>query len=222
MKTFRTTIAFFQALFTLIGIGVMATFFYSNVKSPYNIILAVMALTLGLILSRFTFNLMRRRGVLATMAGLASYDLDELEPTLGSNTLKVSSEELTKLFHDHKLKFNRGTTLAIWGDWGDRKLNTSHHLESINYGSKNKILNIIFSDNCIITITEPRIIFLSSSYLKIVKAKEIKWLIPNDVNSNNEYIYLNTGKEIKTNSNTQWKPHKSDLGIGMNALYLQG
>jgi hypothetical protein len=29
MKTFRTTIAFIQALFTLIGFGVMAAFFYA-------------------------------------------------------------------------------------------------------------------------------------------------------------------------------------------------
>ncbi|CAM1357609.1 hypothetical protein THALO_70065 [Tenacibaculum halocynthiae] len=33
---------------------------------------------------------------------------------------------------------------------------------------------------------------------------------------------MNTAEKIYIKSNTKWKPHAYDIGIGMNALYLQG
>lgn len=223
MKEFRTIAAFFQALIPFIGFGAIAFVIYLGVPSPFNIIIVVFILILGLLSSRMIFNMMRRRGVIATLAGShASYDLDELEPAPGSNVSKISPIELTKLFHEKKLTFSNGITVSIWGDWEGRKLNTRHHLEAVNYDVDNKVLTIKLDDNCILKVKEPRLIHLTGSYLKIIKAKEIQWKIPNDSDANDQYSYVNTDGKIKTSTNTQWKPHSYDIGIGMNALYLQG
>jgi len=223
MKTFRTIVAFFQALLPLLGFGIISAVIYSDFKPPYNLIIAIAVFILGIYASRSIFNMMRRRGVISTMSGdNATYDLDELEPTPGSGVLKVTPEDLTQLFIDKKLKFNNGITVSIWGDWEGRKLDVKHTLNSIEFNSDNNILTIQFNDNCLLKITRPSLILCSNSYLKIVKAKEVLWQIPMDSAPSNQYSYLNTGKEIKTRSNTKWRPHEYDIGIGMNAIYLQG
>ncbi len=222
MKVLRTIIAFFQALLPFLVFAFFSAGLYSELKAPYNVIAAIFVFVPGLFLSRSFFNFMRRRGVIATMSGdNATYDLDELEPTPGSGVLKLTPDELSSLFLEKKTKFNNGTTVSIWGDWEGRELDTRHEVNSINFNSENNILTIKFSDNCILKIKRPEAIFYSTSYLKIVKAKEILWQIPASSDSYKQYSYLNTGKEIKTKSNTNWTPHIYDIGVGMNALYLQ-
>jgi len=223
MKTVRIIIAFLQALFPLIGFGFISVVVYSDLSKPFNIIIALVFFIIGLFSSRSIFNMMRRRGVISVLSGNnATYNLDELNPTSGSGVFRLTPEELTNLFFENKLNFNQGTTVSIWGDWEGRQLDTRHHINDLTYNSENNILTIIFSDNCLLIITTPSIILYSTSYLKIIKAKEIIWEVPVKTNSKNQYIYLNTGEKIKTKSNTNWTPHKYDLGIGMNALYLQG
>jgi len=220
MKIFRTITAFFQALLPLLGFGIISVILYSELSSPYHIIIALSVLVFGLYTSRSAFNMMRRKGIM--FGNNATDNSNELEPDLGSDVLKLTPEALTNLCLQKKIKFNRGTTVSIWGDWEGRELNVKHELNSIYFDSEYNILTIKFYDNCILKIKRPSLIFYSSSYLKIIKAKEILWQTPIDSNSNNQYSYLNTGKEIKTKSNTKWKPHTYDIGIGMNALYLQG
>ncbi len=118
MKTFRTIIAFFQALLPILGFGLISTVIYSDLKTPYNIIIAITVFTVGLFASRSIFNMIRRRGVISVMSGdNDTYDLDELEPTPGSGVLKLTPDELTNLFLGKKMNFNKGTTITIWGDW---------------------------------------------------------------------------------------------------------
>ncbi|SEE66637.1 hypothetical protein SAMN04487765_3691 [Tenacibaculum sp. MAR_2010_89] len=223
MKIFRTIVAFLQALLLFLGFSFLSAVIYSELNSPYNIIIAIAVFSVGVFLSRSLFNLIIKRGVLSVISGdNATYDLDELEPTLGSDVLKLTPEELTNLFSKNKPSFNKGVTVSIWGDWQGRQLDTRHQLDSLNFNSDNDILTINFSDKCILKVKSPRIIFYTSSYLKVVKAKEILWEVPVDTNSKNQYSYLNTAEKIYIKSNTKWKPHAYDIGIGMNALYLQG
>ena len=223
MKAFRTIIAFFQALLPLLGFSFISAVIYSDLNTPYNMIIAIIIFIAGLFSSRSIFNMMRRRGVISVMSGdNATYDLDELEPTPANGVLKVNPEELANLFSEKKLSFNQVTTVSIWGDWEGRKLDTKHQISSLNFNSEINILTIVFNTKCILKIKSPSTILCSSSYLKVVKAKEILWQTPVNSSSNNQYRYLNTGEKIKTKSNTKWTPHTYDIGIGMNALYLQG
>lgn len=223
MKIFRTIIAFFQALLPLLGFSFIGVVIYSELNRPFNIIIAITFLIIGLYLSRFVFNMIRRRGIISVMSGNnATYDLDELEPTPGSGVLKLTPEGLVNLFSENKLTFNQGTTISIWGDWEGRQLDTRHKISALSFNQENNILTINFSDKCVLKIKSPSLIFYSSSYLKVVKAKVILWETPSSSNLNNEYRYFNIGTKIKTESNTKWISHIYDIGVGMNALYLQG
>jgi len=221
MKTLRIVVAFFQALLVFILIGFISALLYSELSFPYNLIVAAIVLILALTTSAKTFNMIRRRGVIATMVGNnASYELDELEPTQDSGVQKLNAKELESLFLENELELNP-VKISIWADWEGRQLNKHHELQSIEFNDTDDILTITFLDNCLLKIKSPQLIMQATTYLKIVKAKEVLWQVPNRSNSD-RYTYLNTGKMIKTKSTTNWKPHKYDLGIGMQAIYLQG
>lgn len=222
MKTFRTIVAFFQALLPLLGFGIISTVLYSDLQFPYNLIVAILVFILGIYISRSIFNMMRRRGVISVMAAENStFDLDNLEPTKGDGVFKLTPEEVKSKFLEDKLELTT-CTVSIFGDWEGRQLNIQHKLKTVEYDSKNNTLALLFYDNCLLKIRNPKMIFSTSSYLKIVKATEILWQIPDGFKSHFQFRYLNTGKTIKTKSNTDWKPHEYDIGIGMNAIYLQG
>lgn len=224
MKTFRIIAALLQAIILIFFFGIFCLIAYSEFIYPYNIIITASIFILGLYVAKQLFNFIRRRGIIATMSGNnATYDLDELEPTSGCGVTRLSPEEIPKLFFKNNFNFINGVTISIWGDWNGRMLDAKHQFDSINFNSTNNILTIKFTDNYILKIKKPSMIFHSNSYLKIVKAKEILWQTPTDTNLNNhQFSYLNTGQEIKTKSNTKWKPQGYGIGIGMNALYLQG
>ena len=222
MKTFRTIIAFFQSLLPLIGFGIIGLAIYTGLESPFNIIIAGIFIILGLFVSRLLFNMMRRRGIISVMSGSNSaYELNELEPVEGDGVTKLTPEELQNIFKENKFDLKE-CTLSIWGDWEGRQLDFKHKIQSIEYNSEKNILSIQFFDNCILKVKKPRVILSADSYLKIVKATEILWQVPENSGSYSQYSYLNSGGKIITKSNTDWKPHKYDIGIGMNALYLQG
>lgn len=221
MKKFRTIIAFFQVLLTLLGFCIISVVIFLDLNTPYNIITAIAVFIVGLFASRVIFNMMQRRGVVSVMTGdNASYDLDELEPSPGSGVMKLTPEELINLFSENELSFNQGLTVSIWGDWEGRKLDERHQIVDVEFEQEKNILTISFSENCSLKIKNPKLILLTNTYLKIVKAKEVLWQIPNN-DTFCQYSYLNTSKIIETKSNTDWKPHKYDLGIGMNAIYLK-
>lgn len=92
----------------------------------------------------------------------------------------------------------------------------------MEFNAKRQILTISFKDRCRLIIECPSDILYTESYLKIVKAKEICWRIQMDSNSIHYYNCLNLDHEIKTESNTRWKAHANDIGVGIQALYLQG
>jgi hypothetical protein len=222
MKIFRTIVAFFQAFLPLIGFGILSAVIYSDLRAPYNILISITVFTLGIYVSRSVFNMMMRRGVIAVMsADNATFDLDELEPTEGDGVLKLTPEELLDSFLKNKIELGE-CTISIYGDWEGRQLNIQHKLKTVEFDLNNNTLTLLFTDNCLLKIRNPRLIFSTSSYLKIVKATEVLWQTPDDFKSHYQFSYLNTGKTIKTKSNADWKPHEYDIGPGMNAIYLQG
>lgn len=222
MKTFRIIIALFYALLCFTGICFFGLLAYSEFTDPYNIIITSILIVIALYTSGNLFTMMRRRGVMGVMSGNnASYELDELEPVQGSGTQKLTAQELYTYFNEGKLDW-QPTSISIYGDWEGRELNKRHQLQSIELDEKKDILTLSFQSKCLLRIKKPRTILCASTYLKITKATEVLWQVPAGLNKSNHYKYLNTGKTITTKSNTDWKPHKYDVGIGMQAVYLQG
>lgn len=223
MNVFKILFACIQALLPLIGFGFIALVLYTEILPPFHIIGAIICVGLGLYLSWFVFNMINRRGAITTMSGNnASYDLDDLEPTPGSDFIKLSPKLLAEDFKENKFFFKMEVTVSIWGDSIGKKLNDKHILKSVIYKEETAILILEFYDDCLLKIKKPGVIYYSNNYLKIIHAREILWQITGKTKSFYQYSYLNTGKTIKTKSNTNWKSHPYDFGIGMNALYLQG
>lgn len=221
MKTLRIFAAFFQALLPFIGFAIIAVVIFAQVNPPFNIILCIICLLIGLLISRSTFNMMRRRGVIEVLSGgSASYELDDLTPLESDGVSKFEPSELANAFEQKTLEINKAT-VSIWGDFEGRHLDKKHIIHNIIYNSESNVLTIEFKGDCLMKIKSPKLIFCSSTYLKIIKAKEVLWQTPTNSDTVESYSYLNTGKCIKTKSNTEWKPHKYDLGIGKNAVYMQ-
>jgi hypothetical protein len=222
MKIFHIVVAAFISLLSFLAFTFLALVFYAELGPPFNIIVGVLMISLGLIVSRMTFNLMRRRGVISVMSGdNSSYELDDLEPVAGDRVSELKPEELQSKFLSNDWSLDE-LTIAIWGDWEGRGLNIRHRLKSIDFCNKKRVLSLKFSDHCLLKIKKPQTILASSTYIKVIHANEILWQVPADSRTHHLFSYLNTGKEITTKSNTMWKPHKYDIGIGMNAIYLQG
>jgi len=222
MTTYRLTISIFQASLSLLVFWFFSTVIYLKVQSPYNIIMALVVLILGMFVSRFVFLMMTRRGILTTMTGNnASYDLDELEPVQGDGVIKLTAETLQNMNLENNLEFG-AYKISIWGDWEGRKLDARHTIKSIDFDVDNRVLSFIFQNDCLLKIKNPSTILFAKTYLKIVNSTEVLWQIPGDNEEIKQYSYLNTGKEIKTKSNSNWSPHSYDLGVGMIAIYMQG
>ena len=219
----NSLMAIVQAILTFIGISFIGLVFYSQLSSPYNWIFSIAISIIGFYLSFKVYRMIKRRGYIATASGdNSSYELDNLKPTPGSGVIELSPEELENRFNYGKIELSE-VTVTIWGDWKGRRLNLRHEIRTIEYDVEKHILIFFFKDYCKLRIRKPHIIHFTTNYLKILKAHEIEWEVPNQNEpSPAKYHYLNVGIEIKTKSNTNWIPKSEDLGIGMNALYLQG
>ena len=214
--------AFVYAALILMGFCVFCLIAYSKIHWPYNLVIAVILFPLGVLTSRYSFNMMRRRGVMDILTGsLASYDLDNLEPVEGDGVFKITSNELPQALLEKKIPLNF-TSISIWGDKIGRLLDSKQRLKSIAFEPEEKFLFLTFDSNCVLKIRNPRLILYGSSFFKILNATEVHWQIPTNDATHNHYSYIHDEKQIATKSNTKWKPHRFDLGIGMDAVYLQG
>ena len=222
MKVLRVLLAIGQSLLAFIGICFIGLVFYSQLPSPYSWIVSISIGVLAIYLSIKVYKIIVRRGYISTISATrSSYELDNLEPTPGSGVTELKPDELENFFDYGKLSFEAGT-VSIWGDWNGKQLNKKHKLSTIEFDVDKNILYIYFTDFCRLVVKTPSKIHCANSYIKIFNAKEIKWQVPNGEGQNDQFYYLNTGKNIVTKSNTNWKPNDEDLGIGMDAIYIQG
>lgn len=221
MKVIKYVSILFHSILPFLGFSICAFLMFGSLDAPLNIFVSFIILVIGFLISRNLFFLMKKRGVIEVMAGVSSSaDLDNLEPVPGDGVCKIQSEELASLFFEGSLDFNGGA-ISIWGDHQGRLLEKDNVFRSIVYDSSRDVLTIIFTNSCLLKIKNPTTILYSTEYLKILNAKEILWKTPNDTGLENKYSYLNNGEIIVTKSNTNWKPHKYDLGLGQNAVYIQ-
>lgn len=222
MKGFiQSFMAYYQAFLFFLGVGIIGFVFYEELTTPYNIVVATMAVVIGFLGSRFIFHMIKRRGLISTMTGdNASYELDDLDPTEGRGVLKLDLVEFYQLYLGNSIKFGQGK-VSIWGDHHGKLLEEYHLIEDVQLDELRQIIVLKFNTQCTLTIVAPQHIFYTNTYLKIIKAKEIVWQTKDNSGQVHQYQYINGGNKLLTSSNTNWKPHKFDAGIGMNALYIQ-
>ncbi|WP_426429490.1 hypothetical protein ACPX19_08025 [Winogradskyella sp. HB-48] len=217
----KTLMAIIQALLTFIGVAFIGLVFYSELSNPYNYISVSILLIIAIYLSSRVFRMISRRGYITTMTGdNASYELDNLKPVPGSGVTELTSDMLVKHFEQQSINFSQ-YSIEIWGDTNAPRLKEKRNISEIQFDKNLKTLKISFDDNSELHIKNPRMIHHSISYLKIIKAQEVVWRIKEN-SQVLEFHYTNNGSKIVTDSNTNWRPKHDDLGIGMNAIYLQG
>ena len=221
MKHLTIIISAIFSLTIVIAIGFIGLLLSYELITPFNVIALTISILIGLFLGNFNYQMMTRRGILQVITGnSASFELDDLKPNQLSDIHELDPNEMTNNPILDKIITNR-YKIAIWGDNNGRKLSDLHEIKTINYDNKLKTLEFQIRNKCVIKVKNPKTIHITKSYIKIKYAKEIVWQLNTENKETEQFVYLNTGKEIETKSNTKWKPHRFDLGIGMHALYLQ-
>jgi hypothetical protein len=222
LKTFRTFIAFTHSLLTFIGLGFLALAILGQMAPPVNYILSIIVLVAAFLAARSVFTMMQRRGVMSVLASnSASPDADDFQSLEENGIYKMHPRDLAS--HFSKAEFYLGEcAISIWGDWEGRKLKEKNELISVSYSEVKNRLTFQFEGKKTLSIRNASDILLCETYLKIPRATEALWQYLVGMELFNQYSYLHSGNKIKTKSNTKWKPHKYDIGPGMNAIYLQG
>ncbi len=218
----KIVLAFFQSLLAFLAVCLVGLIFYSELPLPFNIVVAIILFLVGAYVGLRVFKIISRRGYTSAASGdNASFELDSLKSTPGHGVSEVEPLELCNAFEDGKINLGK-VTKSIWGDWDGRYLDKKDKIVSIKWDSLSQKLAVVFEDNKLLSVYHPRLIRYSRSYLKIIKAKEIVWEVVGLEGEHCEYRYTFSDNGIETSTNTHWKPKSDDMGIGMNAIYLQG
>ena len=223
MQGLRAALSFFYALLVFATFVFTAATTLEGIESFWKYPVSLVILIIGLICSRFVFTFMKKRGIIASMSGdNASYELDDLIPTEDDQFRELNPFTLEKNFRTKKNLFHAGK-VSIWGDWQGRGLDKKLKIEEITFYHEKDILVIKFEEKHTLKVRSPQGIYEADTYLKILKAKEVLWKTPGSgITRSFTYSYLATKNGIKTKSNTSWKPHKYDIGLGLSAIYIQG
>ena len=222
MNILRRGLAILFSLLIIVPFVIIGFIFYQEVSNPVNIILVIATTLLGVKLAVTNYQMMISRGIFNILSyNNHSPELDDLIPTLSSGVTNLEANGFTQ-FQYIEFLTNKSYKISIWGDQNEKQLNIKHKLNQIAFDDKSKILTFNFDNGKVLKVRNPRKIFSTESYVKIMFADEVLWQFLNEKNQIKQFIYSNNGTKINTRSNTVWKPKRFDLGIGMHALYLQG
>jgi len=221
MKVLKIIFPFFYGLITFIGFGFIAFVIIDQFLFPFNYIVGIVILILAYFAGRLVFLFMLKRGVLGTFSGAnESPDLDNIVSS--SIIVFENLEESDGIKNTLNLNFiNKPCKISIWGDYNGKSLASNLNVGKIELFESEKILSISFKGGNQLKIKNPSKIHVTSSYLKVIKSSEILWKDKQSNNSFHEYSYKIKNGKIITQSNTNWRPHRYDLGIGKNPLYIQ-
>ncbi|WP_291859641.1 hypothetical protein [Marinilabilia sp.] len=184
------------------------------------IILGLLAIRIGILI----FKRIQRNGIFDFMSVVvASPDLDNLEPTMESQTKKRTPKELAELNQKGENLF-KGGLLKIFGDWhGEPQVFLK--ISRIDFDELKNRMVIEFSPKTTLLIEEPGPVLESPSMLKILSAKRIKIEFQHKTENspakvNYFKVYAVSKNRIITETNIDWTKQKIDAAIGQDALFI--
>lgn len=210
MKFLTKFIAIVRTLLCFSVFVLIALVFFDGTKTPLNFILSGITLLAGIKASQFVYNFYLRRG------GVISEKSEHYEHFTSEEFLVNNLSSLENQFLHNGLKKGH---IRIWGDWKTTGLNQKHILVGVSYSSAENTLVFWFAGSWELTVKTPKKVFYSGTYFKVKSAEEVVWKKEGEVLQ--KYIYRNAGKDLALSSNTDWKPHRYDMGIGADAVYIQ-
>jgi len=224
MKTLRNILAIivsgFYGLITITGLGIVGFLLYDGIKGSLGIFLFIIFILLGLFLGYAVYIIARRQGLVTFLTAVnASPDLDNLEPASDSDFRKLNAQEYFEKFASGDKLFSGGY-MKIWGDFRSRQLDIFNEISLVKLNMSD-VLMIEFTNGNKVTIVNPKTIFESTTYLKILEAKEIIWEWI-DKNSNQRFYfnYLVNKRSIKTKTNSDWRSNKIDTILRQPAIFI--
>jgi len=224
MKTLRNILSIIESgffgLMTIAGLGFLGFLFYNEIQGSLGIFLFILFILLGLFLGYAVFITARRQGLVKFLTAVnASPDLDNLEPASDSDFRKLNAQEYFEKFSSGDKLFSGGY-IRIWGDFRSRQLDIHNEISRVKLDMSD-VLVIEFTNSNKLTIVNPKTIFESTSYLKILEASEIIWEWI-DKNSDQRFYfnYLVNKRSIKTKTNSDWKSYKIDTILGQPAIFI--
>jgi hypothetical protein len=205
---------------TIAGLGILGFLFYNEIQGSLGIFLFILFILLGLFLGYAVFITARRQGLVMFLTAVnASPDLDNLEPASNSDFRRLNAQEYFENFARGDKLFSGGY-MKIWGDFRSRQLDIFNEISCVKLNMPD-VLVIEFRNDNKVTIVNPKTIFESTSYLKILQATEIVWeWIDKDSNKRFNFNYLVNKRFIKTRTNSDWKSNKIDMTLGQPAIFI--
>lgn len=215
------------ALAPILIAGILGIFIYNELPNIVGIliciVLGVSAGWLGIII----FKKVQKMGIIDFVTVVnASPELDNLEPTEGSNTWKRTPKELAENF-SKKIALFKGGTIKIFGDWHGEPYQNYREIKSIDFYEQQNRLVISFSESTRVIIDGPGHVLESPTVLKILSAKEVKLEL---INENKDSIttesifkkYTVAKNKIHTETNIEQGIQKIDASHGQDALIVFG
>lgn len=222
MKHALNTIASFLIGITpfiaILGLGTFTYSSYPNILViATTVILAILAVKLGITI----YKKAQKVGAMELIFYPASSpDLDNLDPEPTSNTVKREAKELVDLINKKKNLFKRGS-IRIYGDWLGKAYSEEHTIVAASFDDKLDLLTLDFKNGKKLEVYEPKNIFESPSFLKIVDANRVKLFKQNYVNKNVYYLdYKKESKNINIDTNLESSAYDNDPSVGKQALMI--
>jgi hypothetical protein len=213
---------FFLGLTPLLGAALLSLAIYAAFRNTTALVimalLGVVAVWIGLQI----FKGVQRRGPIHFMAAVhASPDLDHLELTAHSLTKKRSPETLVELINSQR-NLCPGGSMCLFGDWFGEPHKRKLPLQSAAFSAEHKLLTLHFAAGEVVEIQNPRGLFESDTFLKILKADRVRlsWPANNHPAETHVTAYHWSPKRIKVESTVKDARHTFHVSLGEPALML--
>ena len=201
-------IVFYQSFPNIIGISIIS-------------VLCIGAFLIG----KFIYKRVVINGPIDFMSHIhASPELDNLEPLIYEETRRRYPDELVSLIKNDT-NLMKGGTLCFYGDWFGERYKNNHKILDASFDKSENLLIIIFDNNQSLEVQNPQHIFEASTFLKILKADNLKFILDisseNNATSNSSFLFYKKGeKKIATFSNISSFQPLFDVSMGEPALMI--
>jgi|GEM_PF-1716505 len=224
-KTVSAFSAFVIALLPLAGLTIVAISVYEYRSDEIGIgIIAAIGL-FGLFLSYKIFRLTYTKGIIGTYATVdASPDADHPEPSEGSNFQRCLPEDVDR-FINMERSWTQNAMVSVYGDYYQRPFKKAHKIAFFSHEAESNILTIRFEGGQTLVVTNPQEMFEANTYLKILKADEVKyeWDHARDGKTiSSGYTFTPSGRRILTETFPENMHPRFEIGLNMPAIMLLG
>tara|TARA_Y100000588_G_C13981230_1_gene807281 strand:+ start:77 stop:745 length:669 start_codon:yes stop_codon:yes gene_type:complete len=221
MKGFTNFIqSLYLSALPFIGLNIIGIVLLNDLKGYLGLTICLGIFIASLLLSRFIYRTVRKRGGIQFMASIqATPDLDNhLAATESRLNKKRKPAELATLINNKEQLF-KGGSISIFGDNYGRHGDFLHRFERAEFTKEKGLLTFYLDTGQVIKIFEPKQIIDATTYLKVGKAKAIRFELSNDEDPIFlEYTY-SRGK-ISYQSNNSAIEDQIDVSLSAPALEI--